>query len=242
MRIALLGASGRMGKAIRALVAARPDTEIISGWDKDAGLALAPLLADADVAIDFTHESAWTAIADALAIEPCPLVSGTTGFSDQSWQALTRLSEHAPILHDGNMSIAVHVLTSLVAQAAAALPDYDIEIAETHHRGKRDAPSGTALKLGEAAATARHGALSELARYTRQGDCPRQIGEIGFAVQRGGAVIGDHDVSLFGPLDSLKISHHAADRKLFADGALRAARWLVQQPPGRYSIADMLGR
>lgn len=202
MKIALIGASGRMGQAIASLVADDSGAEIIAGWDKDAGLTLAPILAKADVAIDFTHESAWPAIADALTNEPCPLVSGTTGLSEPSSDAMARLSQQMPILHDGNMSIAVHVLTALVAQAATALPDYDIEIAETHHRGKRDAPSGTALKLGEAAAAGRNSTLSKLARYARHGDSPRQTGEIGFAVQRGGAVIGDHEVSLFGPLDS----------------------------------------
>ena len=246
LNIALLGASGRMGRAIADLVADDPSLEIaISGRWGGAAASNADLLDaaldGADVAIDFTHADATPAIVAALMRQPLPLVSGTTGLADAQLALLRGLAERVAVLHDGNMSVAVQLMAALSARVAAFLPDYDIEISETHHRFKRDAPSGTALKLGEAVAAARGATLAEAARYDRHGaSLGRSDGEIGFAVRRGGNVVGEHTVAFFGPFDSLELRHRAHDRRLFADGALRAARWLAVQKPGSYSIASLL--
>lgn len=246
LKIALLGASGRMGRAIADLVARDRSLEIeISGrWDGAAAgdTALLDAAIDgADVAVDFTHADATLAIVAALTRHRLPLVSGTTGLADAQLAALRELANSVAVLHDGNMSVAVQLMAVLSARVAAFLPDYDIEISETHHRFKRDAPSGTALKLGEAVAAARGTTLADTARHDRHGvSSERRDGEIGFAVQRGGSVVGEHTVAFYGPFDSLELRHRAHDRRLFADGALRAARWLAVQKPGIYSVASLL--
>lgn len=247
LKIALLGASGRMGRAIDELVAADPSLEIaISGrWDRtgsdNVADALDAALSGADVAVDFTHPSATDAVVAAVRRHRLALVCGTTGLGPAQITALDGLAGEVAVLRDGNMSVAVQLLAALAARVAAFLPDYDIEISETHHRFKQDAPSGTALKLGEAVAAARGSELADAARFDRHGgDSLRGDGEVGFAVRRGGQVVGEHTVAFFGPFDRLELHHAARDRCLFADGALRAARWLTVQKPGSYSIASML--
>ncbi|MEM7611919.1 MAG: 4-hydroxy-tetrahydrodipicolinate reductase [Pseudomonadota bacterium] len=240
LNIALLGASGRMGKAVSSLVGEAADMAVSGRWDEHSG-GLAEALVDASVAIDFSHPSCTVELCDALREASVPLVTGTTGLTAQGEAALASLAAVVPVLHDGNMSVAVQLLATLVARAAAALPDYDIEVSESHHRFKVDAPSGTAIKLGAAAAAARDAALDDVAVFDRHGrDSARRNGSIGFAVQRGGNVIGEHTVSLFGQHDRLELRHIADDRRLFADGAVRAARWLVDQSPGKYNVSDML--
>jgi 4-hydroxy-tetrahydrodipicolinate reductase len=181
------------------------------------------LSADADVVIDFSLPPALPALCDALAHRGIPLVSGTTGLDAEAEAALNRLAEQVPVLWAPNFSLGVMVLTRLARDAARWLADHDVGIIDTHHRAKRDAPSGTALRLGEAIAEVR-------------GRPPE------YACLRVGGVIGDHVVVLAGPDETLELRHHAQDRRLFARGALTAARWLLRdgRRPGRYRLEDVL--
>lgn len=225
-----------MGQALEALIDADPELAVSGSWSRDA-TALAGALADADVAIDFTDGETVADVATSAMHAGVPLVTGTTGLTAGAEDALTRAVQHIPVLQDGNMSLGIHVMTFLVQQAAARLTGYDIEISETHHRDKRDAPSGTALKLGAAISAAR--ALDATPKARIGADQARGDGEIGYAVTRGGAVIGEHSVAFLGDHDRLEIRHAASDRRLFAAGALAAARWLVNQPAGLYSMAAL---
>ena len=254
MRVAVLGAGGRMGAQLIALIEAGspagPQCSLAGAWDRDPpanrdGVTtdLRAALDGADVAIEFTHPDAIPGLTRVLKGTKIPLVSGTTGLGDAAEACLRRLAEDRPVLHERNMSIGVHIATRLVREAAAALGDaYDVEITESHHRHKVDAPSGTALKLGEAVAGARGSQLDAIAEYARHGrDAARRPGAIGFAVRRGGDIVGEHDVAFIGDFDMLEIRHRASSRALFAQGALRAAGWLVGQPPGYYGLDDVLG-
>jgi len=166
-------------------------------------------------------------------------VIGTTGFSAADDKRIEAASRHAVIVKSGNISLGVTLLTALVAKATKALPGYDVEILEMHHKMKVDAPSGTALLLGEAAAQGRGSSLEKLRR--RDGNNgPRIEGSIGFASLRGGSVVGEHDVILAGPGERLTLSHSAEDRSIFARGALAAARWGYGKKPGLYSMTDVL--
>ncbi|MEE9329185.1 MAG: 4-hydroxy-tetrahydrodipicolinate reductase [Parvularculaceae bacterium] len=201
-----------------------------------------PTFDQADVVVDFTApEATEKFIAECVALKR-PMIIGTTGISPSLETKITTAAKSIPILQSGNMSLAVNLLASLVEQAAAKLgPDYDIEIFEAHHRQKKDAPSGTALMLGEAAATGRGVKLDDKAVLSREGSTtPREAGAIGFSVLRAGNIIGDHDVWFGGQEEILTLSHRALDRNLFAKGALAAAKWLIDQKPGRYSMRDML--
>ncbi|MEO1595208.1 MAG: 4-hydroxy-tetrahydrodipicolinate reductase [Pseudomonadota bacterium] len=236
LRIALLGASGRMGRALAAKIESDPELTVAGSWSRDAA-ALPGALTGADVAIDFTDGETVADVAAAAMRARVPLVTGTTGLTRSAEDVLANAAQHIPVLQDGNMSLGIHVMTYLVQQAAARLPGYDIEISETHHRDKRDAPSGTALKLGDAITSAR--ALDATPKARIGADKPRGDGEVGYAVTRGGTVVGEHSVAFFGDHDRLEIHHAASDRGLFAAGALAAARWLVKQPPGHYSMAAL---
>lgn len=197
-----------------------------------------------DLAIDFTAPAATERHAHACAAGGHALVVGTTGLDVGQLSALEAASRTIPVLYARNMSLGVTVLTELVRQAVRLLgPDFDVEIIEAHHRAKKDAPSGTALQLGEAASTARGSQLSDLAVYARGGvgGAARVPGTIGFASLRGGALVGDHSVMLVGNEELLELTHRATDRALFARGALRAASWLVGRPPGLYSLREVLG-
>lgn len=240
IKLALLGASGKMGRAIEGLVMdeCRQWFSIAGRWQGRATSAIAGAVRHADVAIDFSAPDAAADIADAVAARGIPLVCGTTGHSDDQRGALEALAARVPLLLDSNMSVAIQLMAELAARAAAVLEGYDAEIIETHHRDKRDAPSGTALKLGAAVADARGQALADVAAHDRTG--PRRAGAIGFAVSRGGRVVGEHRLTLHGDWDALQLTHTAADRRLFARGALDAARWLAGQSPGLYSIASLL--
>ncbi|MEL7312271.1 MAG: 4-hydroxy-tetrahydrodipicolinate reductase [Pseudomonadota bacterium] len=236
IKLAILGASGRMGTQVAKL--ARPMSsgfEIVAEWS--GGAALGDELQAADVAIDFTPATATDDIVAALSGTTCALVSGTTGRSAQQTAAVEDQSATQRVFLASNMSPVVHLLSMLVEQAARALPELDIEIAETHHHGKLDAPSGTAITLGGAAARGR-GVTQPEVRLRAGG--ARESGEIGFSVRRGGNVIGEHDVTMFGEFERLTLSHRAEDRSLFAAGALRAAAWLIDQPPGLYGMQDLL--
>ena len=168
---------------------------------------------------------------------------GTTGLNDDDLEKIGAAAHHAPIVRSGNMSVGVNLLAALTRRAASALgPDFDIEIVEMHHRMKVDAPSGTALMLGEASAEGRRIALKDHAARGRDGlTGARRAGDIGFASLRGGTIVGDHSVIFAGEGERLVLSHHAEDRALFARGALHAARWASGRKPGLYSMADVLG-
>ncbi len=238
-----------MGHAIAAAVAADPALAIAARFDRpDAtgeGLVdQASALAGCDVVIDFTTPDASVALARAAAARGGPaLVIGATGLSDAQLAAIAKAAEAAPIVQTYNYSLGVNMLAGLVRQAAKALgPDYDIEIFEAHHRRKVDAPSGTALMLGEAAAEGRGVSLSNAQRRARDGITgARPEGEIGFSVMRGGGIVGDHSVSFIADDEILTLSHSARDRSLFARGAVAAARWVAGKPPGLYTMADVLG-
>jgi len=262
LRIVVSGASGRMGRALVRAIRDAPDMALSAALEraghadlgKDAGTlagrdaAHIPLTDDmpaalvkADAVLDFTQPAASVALADLAAQARIVHVVGTTGFAAADLARLKAAARHAVIVKSGNMSLGVNVLAALVARAAKALADYDIEIVEMHHAGKRDAPSGTALLLGEAAAKARGQTLNDVRAAAREGHTgEREKGTIGVASLRGGTVVGEHSVILAGPGERIALSHHAEDRAIFAHGALAAARWGKAQKPGLYSMQDVL--
>ena len=265
IRIVVVGAAGRMGRTIVRVAAEtegvsvtgalEPEGSAHLGADAGAlagigasGVAITgdplPLFAAADAVIDFSVPAASVAFAGYAAQARIAHVVGTTGWSAADEAAIVAAARHAAIVKSGNMSLGVNLLAVLVEQAARALPaeDFDLEIVEMHHRHKVDAPSGTALLLGEAAAEGRGVALADHARRTRDGHTgPRPQGEIGFATLRGGSVVGDHSVVLAGPRERIVLTHNAEDREIFARGALRAAIWAHGRKPGLYSMRDVLG-
>jgi 4-hydroxy-tetrahydrodipicolinate reductase len=199
-------------------------------------------LANSDAVLDFSAPESSTALAELAAQARIVHVIGTTGFGDEQLARLKAAARHAVIVKSGNMSLGVTLLAALVREAAKALPNYDIEIVEMHHRMKVDAPSGTALLLGEAAAAGRGTNLREHEVRGREGQTgPRADGAIGFASLRGGTVVGDHMVTLAGPYERIELGHRAEDRMIFARGALAAARWGQGQKPGLYGMTDVLG-
>jgi len=200
-------------------------------------------LTKAAVAIDFSLPQCVAANARACAAAKVPLLLGATGFDATARAALEQAAKTIPILVAPNTSVGVNVVRRLVALATLALgPGYDVEIAEAHHRMKRDAPSGTALALGEVVAQARGVRLDDVAVFDRQGtDEPRREGDIGFSVVRAGDIVGEHTVTFAVAGERVEITHRASDRMTFARGALRAAEWLIGRPPGLYSMNDVLG-
>jgi len=259
MRLALVGASGRMGRAIARLAHGSGLEIVCAVGVTDVGRDLGDLAgvgpigtpvvdglaalehARADVVVDFSAPAVTLALAPAAVAAKCAIVSGTTGLTAEGRGALARAAEHVPVLWEPNMSLGVHVLSQLVAQAVTALADWDIEIVETHHRAKVDAPSGTALRLAEAAQRAR--ATRTHLVHGRQGQPgARAADEIGMHALRGGDVIGDHTVHLFGGGERIELTHRATSRDVFAHGALRAARWIAGKPPRSYSLGDVLAR
>ena len=200
----------------------------------------AALLATADVAIDFSSPIGLRALLNS-APPSLAIVSGTTGLTDQDQDRLNLHGETAPVLHASNFSPGVALLARLVALAAAAWPEADLELVETHHRRKVDAPSGTALSLADAAAIARGQRLQDVAIFGRHGNTgERPAGEIGIHAVRGGSVFGDHTVVFAGEHEVLELRHGARSRAVFAEGAVRAARWLLNRAPGRYQVSDIV--
>jgi 4-hydroxy-tetrahydrodipicolinate reductase len=198
---------------------------------------------DADVIVDFTTPAATAWTVTQAAEREVPMVIGTTGLSTQERKAVDKAARKIPIVLSANMSLGVNVLFGLISQAAAALGDaYDVEIVETHHRHKRDSPSGTALAMADVLAHALGRDLARVGSYGRKGDVgARPAGEIGVHAVRGGDVVGDHSVYFLGLGERLEISHRASSRETFARGALRAAEWLVERDPGIYDMQDVLG-
>lgn len=200
------------------------------------------LFKQSDVIIDFTRPETTTHYAEIAASTGAALVIGTTGLSDSDEAALQKAAEKTCIVYAANMSVGVNLLLALVEQAASKLGiDYDIEISETHHKHKIDSPSGTALALGKAARAGRqnNGQKAKFADINRNGT--RHAGDIGYAVMRGGDVVGEHTVSFLGEGERLELTHKASNRLLFAKGAIRAALWTKDQKPGLYSMLEVLG-
>jgi 4-hydroxy-tetrahydrodipicolinate reductase len=264
MRVVIAGAGGRMGRTLIHAMAASKGLSLAGAVEAEgsavigrdagelAGLGrngvkvtsdVAPLLKEADGLVEFTIPAATLAFAELTAAAGLVHVIGTTGHSAEEEALIAKAASRAKIVKSGNMSLGVNLLAALVKRVAKTLDDaYDIEILEMHHNKKIDAPSGTALMLGRAAAAGRGIDLARHAVRGRDGitgaRCP---GDIGFAALRGGTVVGDHSVIFAGPAERVELTHRAEDRMIFARGALHAALWARGQKPGLYAMADVLG-
>lgn len=238
--IGVIGSEGRMGAALAFAIAE-------AGADHSGGIDVGgdplALARASDVLVDFSSPRALLANVGAAVAAGTPILIGTTGLDEDHSQAIDDAARHIAVLQTGNTSLGVTLLARLVREAAARLgPDWDIEIAELHHRHKVDAPSGTALLLGQAAASGRGIALSAHSERGRDGHTgPRQPGAIGFASLRGGSAAGDHSVLIAGDGERIELTHRAENRSIFARGAVRAALWLRAMPAGRYTMDQVLG-
>jgi 4-hydroxy-tetrahydrodipicolinate reductase len=239
--ILITGAKGRMGKALQQALPQYPALRLASALD--AGDDLAAALPGADVVIDFSVHDATPGIATRCAAAGKAMVIGTTGLSDAERDIVVQEAAKIPIVMATNYSTGVNTLFWLARKAAEILgPSFDLEIVETHHRLKKDAPSGTARTLAEILAEVRGWQLAEAARHGREGIVgERTAAEIGIHAVRGGDVVGDHTVLFAAPGERLELTHRASNRDTFAHGALRAAAWVAQQRPGLYSMLDVLG-
>jgi 4-hydroxy-tetrahydrodipicolinate reductase len=240
LRVLLLGAKGRMGQAIAA-AAPKVGAQISAGLD--LGDDLTKEIANCDVVIDFSHPNASTDLSRVCGEFKKPAVIGTTGHSKEERAAIDALARSVPVVLSPNFSVGVNALFWLTRKAAEMLGDeFDLEIAEMHHRLKKDAPSGTAKKLAEILCEVRELDYAKNVRHGREGLVgERPEKEIGLHSIRGGDVVGDHTVTFAGAGERLELTHKAASRETFAAGALRAAHWVVGKPPGLYSMEDVLG-
>jgi 4-hydroxy-tetrahydrodipicolinate reductase len=238
--IGIIGSKGRMGEA---LVAAIAEAGLVHAGGVDQGDDLAALVAASDVLVDFSSPHALENTLHACAAAAKPIVVGTTGLEERHHWLIDDAAQDIAVLQTGNTSLGITMLAALVHEAASRLgSDWDIEIVEMHHREKVDAPSGTAMLLGEAAANGRHIDLARNAERGRDGITgARNPGAIGFASLRGGTVAGDHDVIFAGNEEVITLSHRAENRAIFARGAIKAALWLKAQPAGRYAMPQVLG-
>ncbi len=264
MKIGIVGCAGRMGRLLVAEVLASPGCELAGGTERadspvlgqdvallGGGEASGVVVTDdaralftaADVIVDFTMPAATVFHAGLAAETGTAMVIGTTGLGPQHQASIDILSRKAAVVQAANMSVGVNLLLGLTAQVAKVLGDeFDIEILEMHHRHKVDAPSGTALALGKAAAAGRGVALDAVAQRVRDGHTgARRRGDIGFATLRGGDVVGDHTVLFAGEGEQLALTHRATSRTVLARGAIRAAQWTAGRAPGLYSMRDVLG-
>jgi 4-hydroxy-tetrahydrodipicolinate reductase len=254
LKIALAGAMGRMGRALAATLARRGDAVVAAAFDRPGtegerveGLTLGSMddALACDVVIDFSTAGASAALAEAAAGRGWPaLVIGSTGWTEADDRKVSSAAKSVAIVRSGNYSLGVNVLAGLVEQAARRLAanEWDIEVFEAHHRRKVDAPSGTALMLGAAAARGRQIDLAHAQVRARDGVTgPRPEGAIGFSVMRGGDIIGEHEVVFAADEELLTLKHSARDRSLFARGAVAAALWVAGKPPGLYDMMDVLG-
>jgi 4-hydroxy-tetrahydrodipicolinate reductase len=264
MRLIVAGAGGRMGRALTRVIAETPGAVLAGALEapgsellgKDAGVLaglpandvklsadLWALSANADGILDFTVPGATIANVAIAAERGLVHVIGTTGLSGSDEAVIRSVTSRAIVVKSGNMSLGVNLLAALVRRVAQSLDDsFDIEILEMHHKAKVDAPSGTALLLGEAAAAGRKIALAQHSARGRDGlTGSRRSGDIGFASLRGGTVTGDHSVIFAGPMERIELTHRAEDRTMFAQGAVKAALWARHQKPGFYSMVDVLG-
>jgi 4-hydroxy-tetrahydrodipicolinate reductase len=238
--IGIIGSAGRMGAALVDAIKAAGHSHA-GGIDKDGDLAA--LVAASDVLVDFSSPHALEANLDACVAASKPIVIGTTGLEERHHYLIDDAASDIAVLQTGNTSLGVNMLAALVKQAASQLGnDWDIEIVEMHHRHKVDAPSGTALLLGEAAAKGRNIDLKTHSERGRDGIIgARATGAIGFASLRGGSVAGDHSVIFASDNERIELIHRAENRAIFAKGAVKAALWLVSQKAGRYGMDDVLG-
>lgn len=263
VRVAVAGAGGRMGRALLEAATSTEGIALGAALDvassplcgRDAGDLVAgargvrigsdapAALKDADVLVDFTRPEGTAAHLAACRAAKRAMVIGTTGFDASQLAAIRAAAKDIAIVMAPNMSVGVNVAMKLVETAARALgPDYDVEVFEIHHKMKVDAPSGTALKLGEVAAAARGAALEKAAVHGRHGVTgERKSGTIGFSVARGGDIVGDHTVFFAGPGERIEITHRSGSRANYAQGAMRAAKWLAGKAPGLYDMQDVLG-
>lgn len=264
MRLAIAGAAGRMGRVLTRIVNETPGAEVAGGIEPkgsphvgaDMGVlagigALDVTITDDPIAlftqidgiIDFTVPQATLALAELSAQARIVHVIGTTGIGEDGEAKIKAASRHARIIKSGNMSLGVNLLAVMVKKVAAALgEEFDIEVLEMHHKHKIDAPSGTALLLGQAAADGRGIDLKTRSVRSRDGHTgARPVGDIGFATLRGGSVVGDHTVMFAGPAERIELSHKAESRDIFARGAVKAALWGFDKKPGLYSMIDVLG-
>jgi 4-hydroxy-tetrahydrodipicolinate reductase len=264
MRLVVTGAAGRMGRTLIKAISETPGATLVGAIEgprspllgKDAGELAglgangirvsadpAALFANADGIVDFTIPAASVTYAELSASAGLVHVIGTTGFTPDEEVRLAQAAKRTAIVKSGNMSLGVNLLAALVRRVAKTLDaEFDIEILEMHHNKKIDAPSGTALLLGEAAAQGRGISLASHSVRSRDGHTgARRSGDIGFAALRGGTVVGEHSVIFAGPAERIALVHKAEDRMLFARGALKAALWARGKPPGLYSMADVLG-
>ncbi len=264
-RLAVSGAGGRMGQALVRLISESSDAVLTGALEHDQSEAIGKdsgilagigdnhiavssdtksVLENCDGLIDFSTPEASCAFAESAGAQGIFHVIGTTGCTPEQDDKIQTSSEKAPIVKSGNMSLGVNLLSILVEQAAKSLAaeDFDIEVLEMHHRHKVDAPSGTALLLGQAAAVGREIDLEKKCVRVRDGITgAREIGTIGFAALRGGSVVGEHSVIFAGAGERVELAHYAQDRTLFASGALKAALWVKDKPVGLYSMRDVLG-
>lgn len=257
VKVVIPGIGGRMGRELTRVARASEQAVVSAGTERDQeqlralrdelgvpveGSLQVALEAGADVVIDFTSPAATASHAAICAEAKVPMVIGTTGLGAEERAALEEASKRIPMVFAPNMSVGMNLLFRLVAEAAKALPDYDVEIVEAHHRYKKDAPSGSALGLAEWAARAREVSLDAVGSYGRHGLVgERPAGEIGVHAIRGGDVAGDHTVLFLGDGERLELGHRASSRDAFASGAMRAALWVVGKTPGLYSMQDVLG-
>lgn len=264
MRLAIIGAAGRMGRTLTAAVHAAPGCSVAGGTEREGSefigqdmgelAGLGPigvnitddpieLFTRVEGIIDFSTPAATLKHAELAAQARIVHVIGTTGMTEDDEKKLHAAARHARIVKAGNMSLGVNLLTALVKKVAAALDeDFDIEVVEMHHKHKVDAPSGTALMLGEAAAEGRGISLKDNSVRTRDGITgARDAGDIGFATLRGGSVVGEHSVIFAGDSERIELTHRAESRSLFANGAVKAALWGMDKKPGYYSMLDVLG-
>ena len=239
MKIAIVGAAGRMGRKLCEL-AAGTELEVIAkvdvaeGFDRAWGTGV-------EGVIDFSYHTGVPAFVERAAAEGLPYVIGTTGLTAEEQARVDAAAKRIPVVQSGNYSLGVNLLQELVRQAAGILgPEYDVEVVEMHHRHKKDAPSGTALMLANAAAEGR--GVAKDFTYGRKGDIgERPTGEIAIHALRGGSVVGDHTVMFAGELERVELVHKAQDRAAFAAGALQALKWAKGRAPGRYTMRDVLG-
>lgn len=264
MKLAIAGAAGRMGRVLTRIVHETPGAEVAGGVESPgsphigadmgelAGIGPLGVRISADPlhlftqvegVIDFTVPAATLALCEVSAQARIVHVIGTTGIGDADDAKIRAAARHARIVKSGNMSLGVNLLAALVRKVAATLgEEFDIEIAEMHHRHKIDAPSGTALLLGQAAAQGRGIDLAQRSVRSRDGHTgARPVGDIGFATLRGGSVVGEHTVMFAGPTERIELSHRAESRDIFARGAVKAALWAADRKPGYYTMSDVLG-
>ena len=239
MKIAIVGAAGRMGQKLCAL-AEGTELEVVSKVDVAEGYDRT-WAADVEGVIDFSYHTAVPPSVEKAAAAGIPYVIGTTGITAEEQKTVDAAAKRIPVVQSGNYSLGVNLLLELVKKAASVLgPEYDIEVTEMHHRHKKDAPSGTALMLAKSAAAGR-GASDDFV-YGRHGDIgERPVGEIAIHALRGGSVVGDHTVMFAGDLERVELTHKAQDRTAFAAGALKALAWAKGKTPGIYSMRDVLG-